>query len=569
MRDNYGKSFSLHTKLLFMLTFFSSTARFFVTYDIGLIIDSVSVGYHETLWRLWVIVALLLFSITASSLSVICSGRMTAKFACHLKTKIGERICMAEYQCIESLKDGELLTMATKDVDGLKSWLSTLLKIGCLPAQIGLAIIFVFRYNWKFSLFMFCLIPLAAIPEVLLSGRLHKYSTSEKNAYSKVLSFFTATIDSILLLKSFRLETLFQQKNQTILNTYKKEKMRYHFHEQLVEVYSRVFGHITNILILVTGTYFILNDEMTLGMLTSVILLANLVGDGLNILVQIPVCYQNAKASLSHLESLLLIAVEKENNNKNSAADQTGYTSVYEINSLNFSYGNRQVLYNISFRVNQGEKIAITGCNGCGKSTLFKILSGLYTPEKGHVLFHGKDIFELSPNYLRERITAVTQETFLFQATFYENICMTGRDRCDAAVIQAAKNAEIHDLIESSEQGYDTLINTTAHSLSNGQAQRINLARAFLRDTEVWLLDEPTSALDADTTKLVMDTLFSVCAERTILMILHNMREIPRFDKILVLENGKVEGFGPHEQLITECEAYRRLYSSEMTHKGD
>lgn len=589
MKNQYGKWFYLQLLSLSLLTFCSFGAQFLVTYDLGQIIDSVSSDYQETLRYFRIIAAALLLSIVTSALRSICSGRMTARFACRLKQNIGSQICKVPCQYIESFTDGELLTMVTKDVEGCRNWLALCAKTGCLPAQIGLPVLFVFQYDWRFALFTLCLLPLAALPEALLASRLHRYHAREKKAYSRVLSFFNTMVDSSLVLKSFQLESLFQCRNQVLLDAYKKERMSRSLQEQLVDVYSRIFGHVTNVLILLLGAFFILTGNMTLGKLTSIILLANFVGEGIKVLNEIPVGYQGARASLAHLETLLLLEREPTGKKQKSAsplpddgspqcsaishtmpdACHTVPAPVYEVKSLRFSYGNRQVLHDVTFAVAQGEKIAIVGPSGCGKSTLFKVLSGLYTPGEDQVFFLGRDVAQIPPDDLRTRITATTQETFLFQATFRENICMADTGCTDTALIQAARNACIHDLIAASSQGYDTPVCTTTQTLSGGQAQRLNLARAFLRDTDIWLLDEPTSALDADTTDQVLDHLFATCGNRTLLMILHNMQEIHRFDKVLLLVEGKVAGFGTHAALLTECEAYRRLYAGGTAQEGD
>lgn len=186
---------------------------------------------------------------------------------------------------------------------------------------------------------------------------------------------------------------------------------------------------------------------------------------------------------------------------------------VYEVSGLSFSYGNTAVLHDISCQVDQGEKIAVVGLSGCGKTTLFKLLSGLYTPEKNQIYFKGVDIAGLSPEYLRNNITVTTQEAFLFQATFRDNIKIAKSDTSEAEIMTACKNARLGSLIQNLTQGYDTEMNTTVLSISNGQMQRINLARAFLRNTDVFLLDEPTSALDSDTAGEIWEYLFSDCAD--------------------------------------------------------
>lgn len=564
IRNIYGSRFYFHVLYMFVLAFVTASAQFIITYCLGLIIDAVPLGHKETMGYFFVIVLTLLFFIVCSALLTYCSGKMTIRLTYSLQNRIGDKICSVQYQDIEQINDGELLSIATKDVEGVKGWFAMLLKIGCIPAQLGLVVILVFWINWKFSLITICLIPLAAIPEVLIAKKLGFYHAEEKKTYASVLSFFTATVEFLLVVKSFQLEDLFCEKNDIELKKNKKARMKRQLREQLVEVYGRCYGHITNSLLLFLGAYFIMIGEMSLGTLTSIILLAGFVGEGLNILNEVPVRLQCGRASAAHIDVLLKLSDELEVGSTPYLVKLQKNLPVYKVCALNYKYGERRVLKNIGFSIWAGEKIAIVGASGCGKTTLFKLLSGLYIPEEGQVFFLGADISRLAPEYLRENIAVTTQETFIFHASFKENIKMKELDNQDDAVIMAGINAQIDEFISSFEQGYDTVVNTTVQSISNGQMQRINLARAFFKNADVFLFDEPTSALDSGTAKLVFDYLFAAHADKTIMVILHNVQDINRFDKIMMLEEGEIVGFGTHDMLLSSCASYQQLYMQGM-----
>lgn len=221
----------------------------------------------------------------------------------------------------------------------------------------------------------------------------------------------------------------------------------------------------------------------------------------------------------------------------------------------------------INFCVHEGEKIAVVGLSGCGKTTLFKLLSGLYTPEKDHIYFRGMDLAALSPEYLRSHITVTTQEAFLFQATFGDNIKVARSGGSKIEIITACQKAQLDPFIQTLAHGYDKELNTTIRSISNGQMQRINLARAFFRNTDIFLLDEPTSALDPGTAGAIWNDLFANCADRTLLVILHDLEEVYRFHKVLVLDNGKIAAFGTHSELMQSRGLYRKLYEEKMVNR--
>lgn len=222
LKDIYDKKFNIQLFFLFFLAFLTASAQFFLTYHLGLIIDAVSQGYHETIRHFSIILFSFLLLLSSSSLSTLCSGRIIAFFSYRLRRKIGEKLCIAQYKNIEKIKDGELLTIATKDIDGIKDWLITLTKLGSLPAQLGFIPLFIIWYNWKFALFAILLIPLAGIPELLLSKKLYICHQAEKKAHADVLSFFTMSIRMIFVTKSFRLEQQLQKKIKKFYWTIKK-----------------------------------------------------------------------------------------------------------------------------------------------------------------------------------------------------------------------------------------------------------------------------------------------------------------------------------------------------------
>ena len=564
-KNVYGRKIYFQTIFMMLLAFVTATAQFLATQHLGNVIDAVERGYQETMYHVTVIAVSLIIYILGTSAFTYSGGKISAGFSRRLRIKIGMRICSAQYQEIEQLEDGDLLTMITKDIDSIRNWLGLIMKFGFLPACLGFSLIALFRWcNWKLALLALCMIPLNAIPSVFFSKKLSPFHDNEKKTYTRVLSHFTESLSFAMLIKAFQLEQLFRDSHKEKLDEYRKARKNRMLFERLAEEYDRCYGHITRILILLLSVYFIYSGEMTLGRLTSVILLSNFIGEGLIMLSNIPLFLPAARAGVIRIQRLFRLQDEAVSDNRTETVLPSNEAPVYEVHRLSFSYGNTAVLHNISCCINQGEKIAIVGLSGCGKTTLFKLLSGLYTPEKNQIYFRGMDIANLSSEYLRNNITVTTQETFLFQAAFKDNIRVAKSDGSTEEIMTACHNAHLDSFIQALSDGYDTEINTTVQSISNGQMQRVNLARAFLRNTNVFLLDEPTSALDSCTAMAIWDYLFLDCADKTMLVILHDLEEVHRFHKVLVLDHGKITGFGTHEELIQNCGLYRNLYQEKM-----
>jgi len=220
----------------------------------------------------------------------------------------------------------------------------------------------------------------------------------------------------------------------------------------------------------------------------------------------------------------------------------------------------RAVLRNVSFRARPGQITAIVGATGAGKTSLVSLLSRFYDPWEGRVLVDGHDVRELSLESLRENVSLVLQEPFLFPMSVADNIAFARPDASREEIIRVAKAAHAHDFIERLPQGYDTVISEKGDSLSGGERQRIAIARAVLKDAPILILDEPTSALDAHTEAKIFEALSHLMKDRTTFIISHRLSTIRRADQILALENGHVVERGTHESLLAHDNVYANLY---------
>lgn len=561
LKSLYGIGFLPHILLGMMLSFLTAAAQYAVTQYLGVMIDAAGDCPEEILSHFSLMAAFLACYLTVNAASTLFGGRKAASFSCRLQSRIGDKICSARYQAIEQTEDGEVLAIADKDIGSLKNWLLLLWRAGTLPVNLLLIPINLFRWcDWKFTLAVLSLIPLNAVVSVLIARKLPQYHHNEKNAYADAISAFTSTIRFEMMIKSCQLEQVFQKKTKEKLQAHLRKKKKRLTYERFAEVFDRCFGHFSRIFLLLMGAYLILTGDMTLGGLTSIILLAELVGEGLKTIGSIPACLQNARVGAERLQKLLAMEDEDGTEIPSLTNRPPENIPVYRVQNLTFSYGNSPVLQNLSFQINEGEKIAVVGASGGGKTTLFKLLSGLYLPEGNRIFFRGQDLSGMPLATLRENITAAPQEAFLFQASVKDNVAIAKQGAEHWEIMEACRKARIDAFIRSRKDGYDTEAGAIVQSISNGQTQRINLARAFLRDSGVFLLDEPTSALDADTAGLIWDTLFTDCRDKTILVILHDMEESTRFDRILVLNQGEMAGFGTHEELLRDCGVYQQLY---------
>lgn len=233
---------------------------------------------------------------------------------------------------------------------------------------------------------------------------------------------------------------------------------------------------------------------------------------------------------------------------------------------ISFSYNEEKgVLENINLNISPGETVAFVGATGVGKTTIASLLNRFYDLQKGSILIDGTDIKDVTLKSLRDNISMVLQDTFLFNGTIYENIVYGWKEANKEQVLQASKAANAHEFIEGLENGYDTVIGERGVRLSGGQKQRISIARAILRNSPILILDEATSALDTKTEKEIQVALDKISKDRTTIVIAHRLSTIRNADKIIVLESNGIKEMGNHDELIRRGGSYSMLYTSQVS----
>ncbi len=230
-----------------------------------------------------------------------------------------------------------------------------------------------------------------------------------------------------------------------------------------------------------------------------------------------------------------------------------------EFRDVSFAYGEKEVLHDISFCVNQNEMAALVGPSGGGKSTVANLLARFWDVKSGQIFVRGVDVRDMALSELMNHISMVFQRVYLFQDTIYHNISMGRPDATREEVIEAAKKARCYDFIMELPDGFDTMVGEGGESLSGGEKQRISIARCILKDAPIIILDEATASIDADNERYIQEAITELCNGKTLLVIAHRLNTIREANQILVVSNGKIEDCGTHEQLLEKDGIYRRF----------
>lgn len=271
----------------------------------------------------------------------------------------------------------------------------------------------------------------------------------------------------------------------------------------------------------------------------------------------------NASAGLERIYQILDLPVDVKDSS--DASDITIEKGQVEFKKVTFGYvKDRPVLTNITFKINPGEKIAILGATGSGKTSLVYLIPRFYDASSGRILIDGKDIKNFKISSLRQQIGLVLQDVFIFTGTIKDNVSFSRPDASMDEIMDAAKHARIHDFIMSLPEGYNTIVGERGVTLSGGQRQRITIARALLVKPKILILDDALSFVDAKTEKEIQEALEEAMKGKTSFIIAQRLSTIKNADKIMILDNGEIAEFGTHKELMTRSQVYRRIYETQF-----
>jgi ATP-binding cassette subfamily B protein len=271
----------------------------------------------------------------------------------------------------------------------------------------------------------------------------------------------------------------------------------------------------------------------------------------------------NASAGLERIYQIIDLPVDVKDSS--DASDITIEKGQVEFRKVTFGYvKDRPVLTNITFKVNPGEKIAILGATGSGKTSLVYLIPRFYDASSGRILIDGKDIKNFKISSLRQQVGLVLQDVFIFTGTIKDNVAFSRPDASMDEIMDAAKHARIHDFIMSLPEGYNTIVGERGVTLSGGQRQRITIARALLVKPKILILDDALSFVDAKTEKEIQEALEEAMKGKTSFIIAQRLSTIKNADKIMILDNGEIAEFGTHKELMTRSQVYRQIYETQF-----
>ena len=440
------------------------------------------------------------------------------------------------------------------DIEGIEHAMShSIPKVGGMALFFPLISVMMLVGNVKMglaviipSLLSFIFIPLSKKYQV--KGQKKYYDILRENSES-----FQENIEMQMEIKAYGLSEEMKEKLYEKMDKSEKVHLKTEMGLVLTMSLSSIFSFISLAVVIFVGVNLIINKEISVLYLIGYLLAAMKIKDSLD-------ASKEGMMEIFYLTPKIERLREIQNQNLQEGKDYKLKKFDIDLKDVEFAYNkDAKVLRGVSFKAKQGEVTALVGASGCGKTTILKLISRLYDYDEGQILIDGKDIKEISTESLFDKVSIVFQDVVLFNQSVMENIRIGKQDASDEEVKRAAKLANCTDFIEKMDKDFDTVIGENGAELSGGERQRLSIARAFLKDAPILILDEISSSLDVDNEKKIQESLNNLIKDKTVVIISHRMKSIENADKIVVLENGRVESEGKHEELLQKSKVYKNL----------
>ncbi len=420
--------------------------------------------------------------------------------------------------------------------------------------------VLLFVVHWKLALLTCALLPLSGVGAGMLGGKVRQRSAERREEDGALSEMLREMLTMQPVLRAFSLVRHWRQRFDRRSDAVFESARRTGAATTDVEVVTIIGIQIVVLGVICGSAWFAFQGEMTSGTLVGFIALLVSLSLAVEGVGREGALVLGATGPMARVDELL---AEPERKRSTGTAEVPALQDSLQLVNVDFSYGVELVLRGVNLHIDKGQSVGIVGPSGSGKSTVLRLLVGFDQPTKGQLTWDGADTADADVDALRQHIGVVFQDAALFDETIRENIRFGRLDATDEAIERAAREAEVHDIIQSFPDGYDTMVGEGGGRLSGGQRQRIAIARALVRDPDVLLLDEATAALDPSTEAAVNATLARVGANKTVVAVTHRLAPLVDYDRVVVLREGEVVESGSHTDLIAACGLYHELHQRQ------
>ena len=523
------------------------------------------------LWMALLIPAVMILRSLLSYANVYCLTWVSLKALRDMRRRVFGHLMGQSLDFFNKSQSGRLLSRVLNDTMVAQQSLVTI--VGDLVKQpltaLG-AIIALVYIDWRFTLFSLVLFPTCLVPVIIYGRRVRKASRSMQNEAGVMAVIIQESFAGIRVIKSFSREGLrkhfFDVSSDEQFRSSMSASKSGAIVQPMIETVS-AFG----VSLALVDVYF---AHLSVGSFIALLGGMFLLYDPIKNISKIHVTIQNCLGAATSI--LDLLATRPSIHDLPGAKPLGKAQGHIALENVSFSYGvigsgvegseSENAATDLNLHIKPGQKVALVGASGAGKSTILSLLLRFYDPQQGRVMIDGHDLRDLTLDSLRDQIGIVTQESFLFHDSIYENIRFGRLDATKEDIEEAARLAFAHDFILAQPHGYETVVGDKGCLLSGGQQQRLAIARALLKSAPILLLDEATSALDSESEKMIQSALERLSQGRTVIAIAHRLSTVLGSDMIVVMDQGRIVATGTHAELLNSCALYTNLYQLQFTH---
>ncbi|MEG0383191.1 MAG: ABC transporter ATP-binding protein [Solibacillus sp.] len=500
---------------------------------------------------------------------------VTAKVTYKLRKDISDKLHKLPLGYYDKTSQGDVLSRITNDVDTISQTLNQSLTqiITSVASIIGISIMML-SISWQLTLVAICVLPISMIAIILVMKKSQIHFKNQQKFLGSVNGHVEEMLGSHIVVKAFSGEEDslkdFGEHNDALY----KSAWKANFLSGLMMPITTFIGNLSYVAICILGGYFAVNGTMTIGGIQAFIQYVRSFTQPIAQMASISNVLQQTAAAAERVFELLEEQEEVQEETNALVVNPKGASSTdlsvhiegyVNFDQVSFSYGSdKPVINHFSAKVKPGQKIAIVGPTGAGKTTIMKLLMRFYDVNSGAILIDGHDIRKFKREELQSMFGIVLQDTWLFNGTIADNIRYGKLDASDEEVINAAKAAQVDHFVRTLPEGYKMELNEEADNISRGQKQLLTIARAILADPKILILDEATSSVDTRTETLIQKAMDNLMKGRTSFVIAHRLSTIRNADLILVMRDGDIIEQGSHEELLANDGFYAELYSSQF-----
>ncbi len=468
-----------------------------------------------------------------------------------------QKVSMSEYEAVGS---GSIASHLVTDVGAIDDFIGATLSkfIVALLTVIGVAIVLLWMH-WQLALFILLMNPVVIYFTMVMGKKVKKLKAKENISFDLFQQALIETLDGIQQIRASNREGHYLQRVTSRAEHLKKNMIAFGWKSDVANRLSffiflmgfEIFRGLSMVVVLFSG--------LSIGEMFAVYAYLWFMMGPVQEILGIQYSYYSANAAIDRINQLQAMKSEPQYPHIQNPFKEK-HTVVLSVQNVCFSYGEGlPVLDGVSLSIAEGEKVALVGASGGGKSTLVQIILGLYPADSGDLYFDGVNLKQIGLDVVRENVATVLQQPAMFNDTVRENLCL-GRDVSDARIWQALEIAQLRKVVEQMPQQLSSIIGRSGIRLSGGQRQRLAIARMILADPKVVILDEATSSLDTETEALLHEAMHAFLQNRTTLIIAHRLSAVRQADRVLVFDAGKIIDEGNHQQLINKEGLYRDLY---------